>query len=383
MKWRSAGLAGLIVLLFAAPAAADGGSLHRYAHGHVGVVRRDDRRADRAARPTRSRPTARAACRPRRRTSARTCGARWWPRTCGSSATARPSSGCTGRCATLERMERHAPSGQFYNWYDHRTGEKLTTWPPSGEPLTPILSSVDNGWLAVGLRVVASRVPELRWRAQALYDSMNFGFYYRPAVNRILFHYVPGHRRGGVLLRHDRLGEPDRELHRDREGRDPAAPLLRRVPVVPRVLRLVVGRDAADRLHAHLLRRRRLRGRLSVQRHARDAVVGREHVRGADAAAVRARGPLGPGQLGRQPPADGAGADPPRADRGGLRLLGLLAREHPRGRLHGVRRRRDRHEPERLRVQQRPRTLVDHGYAGCPDRPRCRTRRRPRTRTAS
>ena len=30
---------------------------------------------------------------------------------------------------TLEGMERHAPSGQFYNWYDHRTGEKLTIWP--------------------------------------------------------------------------------------------------------------------------------------------------------------------------------------------------------------------------------------------------------------
>ena len=24
--------------------------------------------------------------------------------------------------ATLERMERHAPSGQYFNWYDHRTG---------------------------------------------------------------------------------------------------------------------------------------------------------------------------------------------------------------------------------------------------------------------
>src|SRR5215218_4463617 len=23
---------------------------------------------------------------------------------------------------TVERMERHEPSGQFYNWYDHRTG---------------------------------------------------------------------------------------------------------------------------------------------------------------------------------------------------------------------------------------------------------------------
>jgi len=93
--------------------------------------------------------------------------------------------------ATLERMERHQPDGQYYNWYDHRTGEKLTTWPPSGEPLTPILSSVDNGWLATGLRIVRNSVPELAARAGAIYDSMDFGFYYVPEKNRILFHYVP------------------------------------------------------------------------------------------------------------------------------------------------------------------------------------------------
>ena len=92
---------------------------------------------------------------------------------------------------TLEHMERHEPSGQFFNWYDHRTGAKLETWPPTGEPLTPILSSVDNGWLATGLRIVQRSVPELSGRAGALYDSMDFGFYYRPQVNRILFHYAP------------------------------------------------------------------------------------------------------------------------------------------------------------------------------------------------
>src|SRR5215218_603278 len=37
---------------------------------------------------------------------------------------------------SLEHMERHE-SGQFYNWYDHRTREKLTSWPPTGEPHTP------------------------------------------------------------------------------------------------------------------------------------------------------------------------------------------------------------------------------------------------------
>jgi hypothetical protein len=92
---------------------------------------------------------------------------------------------------TLEHMERHEPSGQFYNWYDHTTGAKLTTWPPTGEPRTPILSSVDNAWLAVGLRIVRNAVPKLAARAGALYDSMDFGFYYEPSRNQILFHYVP------------------------------------------------------------------------------------------------------------------------------------------------------------------------------------------------
>jgi hypothetical protein len=93
--------------------------------------------------------------------------------------------------ATLGHMERYQPSGQFYNWYDARNGAKLTVWPPTGKPLLPILSSVDNGWLATGLRVVRGAVPELARRAGALYDSMNFSLYYRADVNRILFYYAP------------------------------------------------------------------------------------------------------------------------------------------------------------------------------------------------
>jgi hypothetical protein len=103
--------------------------------------------------------------------------------------------------STLEMMERYDPNdpsepffncgGQFYNWYDHTTGEKLTVWPPSGEPLTPILSSVDNGWLATALHLVRRKVPELSDRAGVLFDGINFGCYYRSDVNRILFHYAP------------------------------------------------------------------------------------------------------------------------------------------------------------------------------------------------
>src|ERR1700754_1043087 len=92
--------------------------------------------------------------------------------------------------STLERMERHEPDGQFYNWYDHRTGAKMTT-DDAGNPRAPILSSVDNAWLATGLRGGAHTVPELSARAEAIYDSMDFGFYYVPAQNRILFHFDP------------------------------------------------------------------------------------------------------------------------------------------------------------------------------------------------
>ena len=62
---------------------------------------------------------------------------------------------------SLETMERHEASGQYFNWYDHTNGEVLTVWPPTGDPVVPILSSVDNGWLATGIRVVANAVPEL------------------------------------------------------------------------------------------------------------------------------------------------------------------------------------------------------------------------------
>ena len=54
--------------------------------------------------------------------------------------------------------------------------------------MTPILSSVDNGWLAAALRVVANSVPEVADEAWALYDSMDFGFYYRPELGDTFGH---------------------------------------------------------------------------------------------------------------------------------------------------------------------------------------------------
>lgn len=97
---------------------------------------------------------------------------------------------------TLSTIERHEPSGMYYNWYSPLNGHKLTTWPGSGDPVDPFLSTVDNGWLAASFRMVAEAEPRLATSADALYDSMDFGFFHnvdaRPGgLNRGGFWVVP------------------------------------------------------------------------------------------------------------------------------------------------------------------------------------------------
>ena len=79
---------------------------------------------------------------------------------------------------TLARLDRH--QGQYFNWYDPQTGERLTTWPVDGSRVYPFLSTVDNGWLATALIMVANAVPQLRAQASALVGAMDFSFYYDP-----------------------------------------------------------------------------------------------------------------------------------------------------------------------------------------------------------
>ncbi len=92
---------------------------------------------------------------------------------------------------TLTSLECHTASGQFYNWYDAASGAKLTVWPPTGKPLAPFLSSVDNGWLATALMMVANALPQLRTQANAILEPMDFGFYYDPAVGLLRGGYWP------------------------------------------------------------------------------------------------------------------------------------------------------------------------------------------------
>jgi len=83
---------------------------------------------------------------------------------------------------TLASMERHEDSGMYYNWYDPDTGAKLVIWPVDGGTVYPFLSSVDNGWLAAALIMVGNTVPQLRREALAIFDDMDFGFYYDPGA---------------------------------------------------------------------------------------------------------------------------------------------------------------------------------------------------------
>ncbi|MDF1605651.1 glucoamylase family protein [Nocardioides sp. YIM 152315] len=82
---------------------------------------------------------------------------------------------------TVAGLERHDPSGMFYNWYSPTTGEKLRTFPDSGDPIKPFLSSVDNGWLATALLLVSRADPSLRHAADTIRDDMDFGCYYNAA----------------------------------------------------------------------------------------------------------------------------------------------------------------------------------------------------------
>ncbi len=79
----------------------------------------------------------------------------------------------------LSAIERHELSGQFYNWYDPATLEKLTHWPEHPHsPVYPFASSVDNGWLASALIMVANALPALHAPAWALVESMDFASYH-------------------------------------------------------------------------------------------------------------------------------------------------------------------------------------------------------------
>lgn len=155
---------------------------------------------------------------------------------------------CAATLAALGRMRRHPGSGMFVNWYDEASGDALTAL-PGGEPFVPFLSSVDNGWLAAGLMVVAAAVPSLRAPAERLLDGMDFARFHDPDAGPP----GPGGRlRGGFWE-----GEPERMTghHYD---------LLNSEPRIASYVGTARGQLPPEHLGALTTERREYRGRSVV-----------------------------------------------------------------------------------------------------------------------
>ena len=56
--------------------------------------------------------------------------------------------------ARLERLH-----GFFYDKLNPRSGTPLTSKAKNGEPIRPVLSAVDNGWLAMALIMIQNTRP--------------------------------------------------------------------------------------------------------------------------------------------------------------------------------------------------------------------------------
>ena len=77
---------------------------------------------------------------------------------------------------TLEAMNR--PHGFFVNDIDPRDGKMLLASPVDSSPRRPLISTVDNAWMALALMMVVNTRPELAPVAGRLLDAMDFGFLY-------------------------------------------------------------------------------------------------------------------------------------------------------------------------------------------------------------
>ena len=199
---------------------------------------------------------------------------------------------------------------------------------------------------------------------------MDFGFYYRPDVNRMLFHYVPdtGARRRAATTRSSaRAGSPATSASpraRSRSG-STSAP-YRSFPDTCDWSWTETQPVGFTRTYFGTLGLRRL---AALQRHAGHAELGRQHVRGADAVAVRARGALG---------ARGAGAPTTRSRsraqihhglvEAGYGYWGFSPANIPEGGyatygVDGIGSDSDGYPSNN------DATLIDHGWPGCRDRP--------------
>jgi len=107
--------------------------------------------------------------------------------------------------AAVERLQR--AHGFWFNWYDAHDGSVLTTWPESGDPVRPFLSTVDNSWLITGLKIAADADPALRPRIARLLAGADWSYFYTPydAADPVA---GPGQLLGGYWPDKPGKGEP-------------------------------------------------------------------------------------------------------------------------------------------------------------------------------
>ncbi|WP_168221667.1 glucoamylase family protein [Aquisphaera giovannonii] len=79
---------------------------------------------------------------------------------------------------TLAAIDRH--HGFYLNDIDPRTGGVVRTSAHDPTPRRPLVSCVDNGWLAASLVMVSNSRPGLRAKATKLLEAMNFRFFFDP-----------------------------------------------------------------------------------------------------------------------------------------------------------------------------------------------------------
>ncbi|MFD0507789.1 hypothetical protein ACFQ0G_43570 [Streptomyces chiangmaiensis] len=103
---------------------------------------------------------------------------------------------------TIEKMERL--HGFWFNWYNTFTGEVLDAWPGSGAPVNHLLSTIDNAWLDVGLRITEDADPALRGRIRRLRKDIDWSFFYTPydPADPVA---GPGHMRTGFRVKDNAL----------------------------------------------------------------------------------------------------------------------------------------------------------------------------------
>ncbi|MEJ7652931.1 MAG: DUF3131 domain-containing protein [Chloroflexia bacterium] len=193
---------------------------------------------------------------------------------------------------TLATMERYSGAeqprcaGQYYNWYDPATGDKLTVWPVDGGVVYPFLSSVDNGWLAAALIMVRNSEPRLRAQANAVYSTMDW-LLLRPQRRAVARQLQPDPPPGcdangftchhyGSLNTEPRIASTSASLR----ATCPATASNRTFPST----RDWGWQEARPEGVTRTYQRRRVEATISMQ--IVRALLGRQHVRGADGSAL-------------------------------------------------------------------------------------------------